>query len=167
MSDRLLELSSLPIHAHERPAVERYRLRIDGLVERPAELSIENLLALPEAAFDDDFVCLEGWTVPNLRWRGVRLATVLEQVGVRPEARWVQASVAGFSLPLPFPEAGNALLALRLNGQILAPEHGAPVRLMVPGGECFTSVKWLDHLGLRAEPAENTAEAVARARLER
>ena len=165
MPDRLLQLTSLPVHAHERPQVNQYRLRIDGLVEYPAELSVEELLALPGAGFDDDFVCLEGWTVPNLRWRGVRLATVLERVGVRPETRWVQASAGEFSLPLPL--AANALLALRLNDQMLAPEHGAPVRLLVPGGECFTSVKWLAHLELRTEPAENTAEAVARARLTR
>ena len=167
MPDRPLQLTSLPVHAHERPRVDQYRLRIEGLVEHPAELSVEELLALPGAGFDDDFVCLEGWTVPNLRWRGVRLATVLERVGVGAAAQWVQASAGNFSLPLPLAEAGNALLALQLNDQMLAPEHGAPVRLLVPGGECFTSVKWLDHLELRAEPAENTAEAIARARLTR
>jgi len=167
MPDRPFQLTSLPIHAHERPRVQQYSLRIDGLVEHPAALSVEELLALPGSGFDDDFVCLEGWTVPNLRWRGVRLAMVLERVGLRAEARWVQASAGDFSLPLPLAEAGNALLALWLNDQMLAPEHGAPVRLLVPGGECFTSVKWLDHLELRAEPAENTAEAIARARLMR
>ncbi|HXU22749.1 MAG TPA: molybdopterin-dependent oxidoreductase [Tepidiformaceae bacterium] len=158
-------LTSLPVHSHDRPPSEDYRLRVDGLVDRLLELSVEELRVLPEAGLDDDFVCLEGWTVANLRWRGVRLASVLQLAGIRPEARWVQASVPGFSLPLPLSEAGNALLALQLNDAALAPEHGAPVRLLVPGGECFTSVKWLDHLELRAEPAENTAEAVARARL--
>ncbi|MGH2632201.1 MAG: molybdopterin-dependent oxidoreductase [Tepidiformaceae bacterium] len=120
MSDRLLELNSLPVHSHAQPHVEEYRLRVDGLVEHPAELSIEDLLALPQDGIDDDFVCLEGWTVPNLRWRGVRLATVLEHVGVKPGGRWVQASVEGFSLPLALPQAGNALLALTLNDQPLA-----------------------------------------------
>ncbi|MGH2633748.1 MAG: molybdopterin-dependent oxidoreductase, partial [Tepidiformaceae bacterium] len=150
-----------------RPRVEQYRLRVDGLVERPADFSVEGLLALPQDGSDDDFVCLEGWTVPNLRWRGVRLATVLDHVGVRPGGHWAQASVEGFSLPLSLLEAGNALLALTLNDQPLAAEHGAPVRLLVPGGECYTSVKWLDRIELRAEPAANTAEATARARLKR
>lgn len=167
MPDTPVRLTSLPIHKYERPDITPYHLCVDGLVDRAVEFTVDELLSLPQAGYDDDFVCLEGWIVPNLRWRGVRLATVLERVGVRPEARWVQASVPGFSLPLPLPAANEALLALQLNGQALPPEHGAPVRLLVPGGECFTSVKWLDHLELRAEPAENTAEAVARARLKR
>lgn len=158
-------LSALPVHPHPAIDVESFRLRVDGLVARPLALGIADLLALPQCGLRDDFTCLEGWTVPRLDWRGVRLGNVLDLVTPAPMARWVQASSGDFSLPLPIDAARDALLALALNGANLGAEHGAPVRLLVPGGECFTSVKWLDHLELRAEPAANTAEEIARARL--
>ena len=81
------------------------------------------------------------------------------------EARHVQASAGNFSISIPLDRAANALLAMSLNGTNLSVEHGAPVRLVLPGGECFTSIKWLDHLEVRSDPGENTAETIALARL--
>jgi DMSO/TMAO reductase YedYZ molybdopterin-dependent catalytic subunit len=66
---------------------------------------------------------------------------------------------------MPFDSAAAALLAVRLNETNLSEEHGGPVRLVVPGGECFTSIKWLDHLELRSEPGLSTAETIASTRL--
>ena len=160
-----LKLSSLPVHPHPPLDLREYRLRVDGLVDQPVELSIGDLMELPQQELEDDFTCLEGWVVPQIRWRGVQLATVLGLVAVRPEARWVQATFEEFSLPLPLDRAGSALLALMLDGAPIPVEHGAPVRLLVPDGECFTSIKWLEHLELRSTPAANTAEMIARARL--
>jgi DMSO/TMAO reductase YedYZ molybdopterin-dependent catalytic subunit len=92
------------------------------------------------------------------------MSAALELVAVRSQALWVQATFEEFSLPLPLDRARNASLALMLNENPIPVEHGAPVRLLVPDGECFTSVKWLEHLELRSSPAANTAEAIARAR---
>lgn len=160
-----VRLRALPVHPHPALDAEGYRLHIGGLVERPLALSRGDLLALPQHQLHDDFTCIEGWVVPQLRWRGVRLAAVLAAAGVRPQARWVQAVCGDFSLPLPLAEAGEALLALELNDAPLTAEHGAPVRLLLPGGQCFTSVKWLERIELRADADANTAEATARARL--
>jgi DMSO/TMAO reductase YedYZ molybdopterin-dependent catalytic subunit len=165
MTTRPEKLASLPIHPHPEVDLEHYRLRVDGLVGRPLELTLAELQAMPQQGFDDDFACLEGWTVPDLHWRGVKLADVLDLTGATGEARWVQASFGEFSLPLPLSEARMALLALTLDDAALKPEHGAPVRLLVPGGECFTSVKWLDHLELRSEPGENAARQIATTRI--
>lgn len=115
----------------------------------------------------DAFTCLEGWTVPRLTWQGVALRDVLDTAGVRAEARWLQATAGPFSVPLPLALADTALIALRLGNEDLPGEHGDPIRLIVPGQACFTSVTWLDHLELRATPAQNTAEAIARAGLTR
>jgi DMSO/TMAO reductase YedYZ molybdopterin-dependent catalytic subunit len=92
---------------------------------------------------------------------------VLEQAGIDAKASWVQASVGDFSLPLPIDEARESLLALMLNGEPIPQAHGAPVRLLVPGGECFTSVKWLARLEIRNEPASNTAAEIALRRIGR
>lgn len=165
MTARPEKLASLPVHPHPEVDAERYRLRVDGLVGHPLELTVADLQAMPQRGLHDDFECLEGWAVPDLHWRGVQLADVLDRADPDGEAKWVQASFGDFSLPLPLPEARAALLALTLDDAALTPEHGAPVRLLVPGGECFTSVKWLDHLELRAEPGENAARQIATTRI--
>jgi DMSO/TMAO reductase YedYZ molybdopterin-dependent catalytic subunit len=86
---------------------------------------------------------------------------VLALAEMQPEARWVQASAGEFTVPIPLQEARKALLALRLGEDALPSEHGGPVRLVVPGGDCWTSIKWLDHLELRSEPGENTGKIIA------
>ncbi|MGH2350075.1 MAG: molybdopterin-dependent oxidoreductase, partial [Chloroflexota bacterium] len=67
--------------------------------------------------------------------------------------------------PLTLDEALAALLAVRLDSRPLPAAHGGPVRLVVPGRECFTSVKWLDHLEVRDTPGAETGRAIALARL--
>lgn len=159
-------LESLPVHPHPEP-VAGYRLEVRGLVARPMSLTAEDLAGMPQDEIFDEFACLEGWTVPGLRWRGVRMREVLERAGIDAEASWVQASVGDFSLPLPVAQARESLLALTLNGEPIPQAHGAPVRLLVPGGECFTSVKWLARIEVRDEPATNTAAEIALRRIGR
>ncbi|MBX5458650.1 MAG: molybdopterin-dependent oxidoreductase [Thermogemmatispora sp.] len=67
---------------------------------------------------------------------------------------------------LTLEEAGQALLCDRLNGALLTREHGAPWRLLVPGGKCYTSVKWVDTLLVSETVGVSTAEEIARQRLE-
>lgn len=165
MTDTTFRMSSLPVHPHPEMDAAQYRLRVDGMVLHADMFTVDDLLRLPRVTVDDDFTCLEGWSAGPLHWSGVRLATLLELVQPEAAAGWVQAAYKDFSLPLPMATAKTALLALSLNGEPLPVEHGAPVRLLVPGGECFTSVKWLNHLEVRMGPAPNTAESIARARI--
>ena len=159
-------LDALPIHPGEGPDPAAWRLRVDGLVGTPLDLGPADLAELPQQLMVDDFSCLEGWTVPGLRWRGVAVADLLDRAGAAPEAAWVQISADDFSLPLPLEEARGALIALEVNGEPLPAEHGGPARLVVPGGECFTSIKWAERIEVRAEPADNSARRIALARLE-
>jgi DMSO/TMAO reductase YedYZ molybdopterin-dependent catalytic subunit len=140
-------------------------LVVDGLVERPLQLTRSDLDGLPQHNLTDDFTCLEAWTVPGLKWNGVALQTVLSLAGATAEAQWIQPSAGAFSVPLAMHDAGRALLATHLGGQDLPIEHGGPVRLVVPGADCFTSVKWLDHLELRVEAGANTGREIALGRL--
>jgi DMSO/TMAO reductase YedYZ molybdopterin-dependent catalytic subunit len=157
--------ATLPVHPIDPSRVWPGRLRVDGLVGRELELTPDDLAALPRDALTDDFTCLEGWTAQDLRWGGVLLRTVLELAAVPPAARWIQASAGDFSAPIPLDAVGQAIIATHLDGQPLSAESGGPARLVVPGSECFTSVKWLDHLELRAEPGPNTAQTIALGRL--
>lgn len=156
----------LPIHGGvDGKEFRNYALRIDGMVEKCLTLTLTDLELLPQEELIEDFSCREGWKVPNLRWRGILLETVVSLARPHPDARHVQASAGDFSISVSRDRAAQALLALRLNASQLASEHGGPIRLVVPGGDCFTSIKWLDHLELRSEPGPNTAETIALGRL--
>lgn len=165
MDEPLRVLSDLPVHPHRSIDPEQYRLRVDGLARERLTLSLNDLQVLARAVLVEDFTCLEGWVVPGQQWAGIPLDAVLRAAEPAVGARWVQASCAEFGVPLAIDRASDVLLALSLNGAPLTPEHGAPVRVVVRGGECFTSVKWVDHLELTAEPLESTGERIARERL--
>lgn len=158
-------LASLPLHSSQPCDGAHYRLRVDGLVQWPLELSVAELEGLAQQSLTDDFTCLEGWTVPGLVWQGVPVPVVLELAGARATAGWIQASAGAFSVALPLAEARRGLLALRLGNEPLPVEHGGPVRLVIRGGACYTSVKWLDHLELRQQPAPSTGRTIALERL--
>jgi len=166
VQEELKVREKLPIHGpRNEEGIRSHALRVDGLVGQCLELTLADLERLPQQDLTADFTCLEGWTVPNVRWRGVLLATVLSLAEPRLDARYVEASAGDFSVSLPRDRAERALLAIRLDEGAVPLEHGGPVRLVVPGGECFMSIKWLDHLELRTEPGANTAETIALGRL--
>lgn len=155
----------LPVHAVPGTGVPPARLRIDGLVACPLELTVDDLASFAQQSATAAFTCLEGWTVPDVRWQGILLRAVLERAMPAPQARWVEASGGAFSVSLPIELARRSLLALRLGDDPLPIAHGGPVRLVVPDGVCYTSVKWLDRLELREFPGPNTGQAIALDRL--
>lgn len=157
----------LPIHSGEpgTSSIQGHVLRVDGLVGKPLMLTRGDLEKLPQQDLTHDFTCLEGWTVPAVKWRGVALSTLLLMAEPHPQARYVQASAGEFSIALPLDSAAHVLLAIYLGETSVPPEHGGPVRLVVPGGDCFMNIKWLDHLELCREPGPNTAKTIALGRL--
>ncbi len=154
-----------PIPEGVRRAVQMGRLVVDGLVEQASAFSPADLAGLPRAELTEPFICEEGWQVPRLTWCGVRLLDVLAIAQPRAEAHWLRVSAGEYAVPLSLEEAGQAILADELNGQPLSLSHGGPWRLVMSGAACFSSVKWVDHLELAAEPGEASGEAIARARL--
>ena len=157
---------SLPVfdHHHGSPA-EWPGLRVAGLVRRPILLTAAALAALPRRDLVDDFRCVEGWTVPGQRWQGVPLSCLLARAGPLPNARYAAVSAAGFTVAIPLDNIGDdILLATRLNGADLPPEHGGPCRLVGPGQACYASVKWVDTIALADIMAAPTARAIALAR---
>lgn len=140
-------------------------LRVDGLVAESLQLTPAALQRLPQRDFRNDFICLEGWTVPDVKWGGVLLEVVLSIAKPDTGVRYVQASAGEFSVPLSIDRIGRVLIATRRDDRTLTAEHGGPFRLVVPDGDCFMQIKWLDHLELRREPGANTAERIALKRL--
>jgi DMSO/TMAO reductase YedYZ molybdopterin-dependent catalytic subunit len=156
----------LPIHYPlADPDLNGAVLRVDGLVAESLRLTPADLQRLPQRDFTNDFTCLEGWTVPDVKWGGVLLIDVLSLARPSAQARYVQASAGEFSVALSMDGVGRVLIATRLDNQILSPQHGGPFRLVVPDGDCFMQIKWLDHLELREKAGANTAERIALGRL--
>ena len=135
-----------------------WRLRIDGLVERPASLSLAALHALPRAEQTSTFHCVTGWTVKDVHWSGVRFADLLAQVRPLPQARALRFVSAERpyedSLTLAQALAPDAMLALGMDHQPLSRPHGAPARAVIPRMYGYKGVKWLERIELVAAQPE-------------
>src|ERR1700730_2016219 len=85
---------------------------MDGLVAHPLALSLSEVDALGPQTHAADFVCEEGWVVPEQQWAGVAVAAILRRVGAQPEARFLKVYAGDFTVLLPLEEAltGGALL---------------------------------------------------------
>ncbi len=135
-----------------------YRLRLDGLVRQPSELSLADLEAMPAVTVRRDFQCVTGWRVPGVAWKGVLLRQVLERAGVGPGARAVSfGSFDGTyteSLTLDQAYRDDVVVAYQMQGRPLGTEHGGPVRLYVAPMYGYKSCKWLSRIRLveRVEP---------------
>ncbi|MFB6303525.1 MAG: molybdopterin-dependent oxidoreductase [Haloferacaceae archaeon] len=129
---------------------DAWSLRVDGLVADATELGTADLS--PESADRALLDCTSGWyTVQD--WAGVRLGDVLDDAGVRDEARWVVVrSVTGYRWSFPLAEARGALLATHVGGERLSHGHGYPVRLVVPGRRGFQWIKWVERVEVRRRP---------------
>ena len=125
-----------------------WRLPIDGLVTRPAAFSLAELKRLPSTTQITEQTCEEGWSFVA-EWTGVRLAHVLNLVGVQPQSRYVAAFSYddGFdSVDMQDARHAQTLIAYAMNGRELSPDYGAPVRLKVPRQLGYKSLKFLSRI---------------------
>jgi sulfane dehydrogenase subunit SoxC len=154
---------------------EKHRLLIHGLVKRPLVFTLDSLARYPMVS-RFTFVECGGNSAPLFspepiqasvqalhglascaEWSGVPLSTLLEEAGVDPKARWMIAEGADaphLSRSVPIGKAlDDAMIALYQNGERLMPGNGYPMRLLLPGWEGNTNVKWLRRLQLTEAPA--------------
>ena len=130
--------------------LETYTLRIEGEVEHPVKLSWQDFLAMPQTVSVSDFHCVEGWSVLDCKWTGVRIRDIEALVKPRDVARAVTFECAdNYTTSLYREElAGDdVLLAHKLNGEPLEEGLGFPVRLIVPSKYAYKSALWV--VGLR------------------
>ncbi len=155
----------------------QHRLMIHGLVETPLILTMEEIRRFPsesrihfiECSGNPGFEAINGRTASDLvglvscaEWTGVRLRTVLQEAGLRPEARWVVAEgadAAALTRSIPIEKClDDAMLVYSQNGERLRPQQGYPLRVLLPGFEGNMSVKWLRRLNVTDEPAYSREE---------
>jgi DMSO/TMAO reductase YedYZ molybdopterin-dependent catalytic subunit len=143
-----------------------WRVEIAGLVARPRIWSLAELLALPRDELLVEIHCVTRWSKLGVRFAGVRLSRLLNEAVVSSQARFVSFvaySERGHSTSLPLADALalNALVALTHDNEPLPPEHGGPVRMVVPGRYFYKSVKWLARIELLADDRLGYWEAEA------
>jgi len=166
-----------------------WRLRLDGLVARPLSLSLEELRALPARTVRMTMECAGNgrgqmsprypsmpWMeegVSTAEWTGVPLAALLARAGLRPAAKELvfhgvdrgldRGIEHAFARSLEPAQAlgEDVLVAWAMNGQPLLPQHGAPLRLVVPGWYGMASVKWLERIEAVAEPFAGVQQALS------
>jgi DMSO/TMAO reductase YedYZ molybdopterin-dependent catalytic subunit len=127
---------------------EDWRLRVDGLVDRPSSFSVADLHGYPSRTQITHQACEEGWSF-IAEWTGVPLSYVLTLTGVRPQAKYVVVfpfDDSWDSLDMADAWHPQTLLAYRMNGQELPTPHGAPVRLRVARQLGYKSVKYLSRI---------------------
>lgn len=130
---------------------EKFRLQVDGLVEHPLDLSYADLLALPQVEEESDFHCVTGWSILDLRFKGVRLETLLALARPTEAATHLMAHGAdGYTTNLPLEEAlkPDVLVAHAVEGAPIPPDHGGPVRIVVPELWAWKGAKWVRRLEL-------------------
>ena len=145
------------LHAGDVPAypsdLAGWDLAIRGEVEHALTLTWAELDALPKVTVTQDIHCVTRWSRFDATFSGVPWSALAERVTPLQSARYAIAhSEAGYTanVPLTFLEAEGALLATHADGEPLTPEHGWPLRLVIPGKYFWKSAKWLRAIELRA-----------------
>ena len=130
-----------------------YRLTIDGLVERPVILTYDELRALPAVRQVSDFHCVDGWGVDDVRWAGVRLQSIIEAARPAEGAEFITFhSLGGIyrdSLTMQQAMLPDVLVAYEMDGEPLTPDHGLPLRLVMPRMFGYKGPKWLTRIEFR------------------
>lgn len=123
-----------------------WSLEIHGEVEHPIRLTFSDLLALPQVEETCDIHCVTSWSKLGMRWKGVPFRELANRAQPRAAVRFVvMECVQGFttSLPLDALLGDDVLVAHTVDGAALPPEHGGPVRMLVPMRYFYKSAKWL------------------------
>jgi DMSO/TMAO reductase YedYZ molybdopterin-dependent catalytic subunit len=143
------------LHAGPTPAFDRahWTFHVFGLVERPWQCTYDEFLALPRVQVRADMHCVTRWSKLDNLWEGVSTREVLRHVQVKPEARYVLVHCEhGFATNLPLADflGEDCLFAWRHGGADLTPDHGHPLRLVVPRLYAWKSAKWVRAVELLA-----------------
>ena len=182
-SEGIITPSSLHFERHHGgiPNIEpaKHSLTIHGMVDNPMKFSMDDLKRFPSVSRINFIECsgngLTEWAKPKLKtvqgthgltstseWTGVALSTILSEAGIKPGAAWglaegSDAAVMTRSFPL---DKGweDAMLAYAQNGEALRPEQGYPLRLILPGFEGNTHIKWLRRIEIQDKPFHSREE---------
>ena len=139
-----------------RVDLRTWDFRIDGLVEKPVRLTWEEFNRLPQTEIQCDMHCVTHWSRLDNTFTGVSTRSLIERAGAKPEAKFVMChGENGFTTNLPLEEfvGDDCILAYQWEGQDLTPDHGWPLRGLVPKLYLWKSAKWIRGIELRTTDA--------------
>ena len=128
--------------------------RLFGLVEEPVRLNLQQIHALPQTKLITDFHCVTTWSRLDNQWEGVVAKDVVSLIRLKPEARYVTIHCeGGYTTNLTLKELldDDVIFAHRHDGNDLHPDHGWPLRLVVPKLYAWKSAKWVRGIEFLAE----------------
>jgi DMSO/TMAO reductase YedYZ molybdopterin-dependent catalytic subunit len=134
--------------------ISEWAFNIFGLVERERKLNYQELMSLPRVKVFSDVHCVTGWSMLDNLWEGVSASVIRKLVNILPEAEFVMVhSASGFTTNLSLDDffQPDVLFAIRHNGEPLTPEHGYPLRLVVPRLYFWKSAKWVSGIEFMAK----------------
>ncbi len=135
--------------ANPKIDLETYTLTIDGEVQNPVKLNWKQVLSIPKVESVSDFHCVEGWSVLNCKWEGMRFKEIERLVKPLDTAKAVTFECADAYNTSLFREelAGDdVVLAYKLDGKELEEGYGFPLRLIVPSKYAYKSALWVTHV---------------------
>ena len=137
-----------------RVNLDQWTFTIEGEIDKPKRWTWKEFLALPADTITKDIHCVTKWTKFDTSWKGVSVDTLMEGVETAAEFSTV-FSDGGYTTNLTLDDisGGKAWVAYEFDGQPLAPEHGGPVRFLVPHLYFWKSAKWVR--GIRLERDEH------------
>ncbi|VVB89580.1 Sulfoxide reductase catalytic subunit YedY [uncultured archaeon] len=134
---------------------ETWKLTVEGLVNTPFILSYDELLQLESEEQVSDFHCVEGWSVDNVKWKGVRLKTIFDRAGLKPDAAFATfhsgSDIYSDSLSIQEALEPYVMLAYMMNDEMLPEDQGRPLRLVMPRMFGYKNVKWVNRITLVRE----------------
>lgn len=128
--------------------ISKYRLTIDGLVDKPLSLTYDEIIQYPSVTQTVLLICAQ-FFVDNAQWTGVPMTALLAEVGIKPQAKQVTFyALDGYkdTLLLADVNRDGTFLAYQVNGQTLPKQHGYPLRLVVKGKLGHYWVKWVERV---------------------
>jgi len=125
---------------------EDWDFRVEGVVENPLTLTWQEFQDIPKVKIVSDFHCVTGWSKLDNEWEGVKFKEIANLSKPKDDARFVTiAAEEGYTTSLPMDDMmdDDVLLAYAFEGAPLSPEHGGPLRLVVPKKYAYKSAKWV------------------------
>ena len=133
---------------------QTWDFRVWGLVGEEKRWTYDEFMALPTTKVTADIHCVTTWSLLDSEWEGVAVGELLKGIQIKPEARFVMQHCDGgytTNLPLDVFLDDDVLLCYRRNGEDLTPDHGWPLRLVVPKRYFWKSAKWVRGLEFMAK----------------
>lgn len=136
------------LHYGEIPHIDinKWDFSVKGLVKNPFTLNYKEFLKLPSVELITDFHCVTGWSKFDLKWKGILFKTIVSLAEPFSQAKFVSIMCDGTyttNLPLEVAMDNDVIFAFAYDGKPLTPEHGYPLRLVVPKRYAYKSAKWV------------------------